>query len=73
LRIAREVVGYDKGNVIMIDANQIWSVPEAIEYMRSPAEFRTWTIEEPISHDDVLGHATVRKSLRGQGGVATGK
>lgn len=73
MRIAREVVGYDKGNVIMVDANQICSVPEAIEYMRSLAEFRTWFIEEPTSHDDVLDHAAVRKSLRGQGGVATGK
>lgn len=27
LRIAREVIGYDKGNILMIDANQVCSSP----------------------------------------------
>lgn len=52
LRIAREVIGYDRGNVLMVDANQIWSVPEAIEYMKELAEFKPWFIEEPTSPDD---------------------
>jgi L-galactonate dehydratase len=52
LGIAREVLGYDKGNVLMVDANQIWSVPEAIEYMMELKEFRPWFIEEPTSPDD---------------------
>lgn len=52
LGIAREVLGYDQGNVLMVDANQIWSVPEAIEYMKQLAEFRPWFIEEPTSPDD---------------------
>jgi L-galactonate dehydratase len=52
LGITREVLGYDKGNVLMVDANQIWSVPEAIEYMEKLAEFRPWFIEEPTSPDD---------------------
>lgn len=30
LTIAREIMGYDKGNTLMIDANQVWSVPEAV-------------------------------------------
>lgn len=37
LRIARDILGYDKGNVA-VDANQVWSVPEAIEYMKNLAE-----------------------------------
>lgn len=37
LRIAREILGYDRGNVA-VDANQVWSVPEAIEYMKHLAE-----------------------------------
>jgi L-galactonate dehydratase len=52
LTIAREVIGYDKGNVLMVDANQVWSVPEAIEYMKQLAEFKPWFIEEPTSPDD---------------------
>lgn len=74
LTIAREVIGYDSGNVLMVDANQIWSVPEAIEYMTQLATFRPWFIEEPTSPDDVLGHKAVRDALRPHGiGVATGE
>lgn len=74
LTIARDIIGYDKGNVLMVDANQVWSVPEAIEYMKKLAEFKPWFIEEPTSPDDVLGHAAVRKALEQYGiGVATGE
>jgi len=74
LSIAREVLGFDKGNVLMVDANQVWSVPQAIEYMKQLAEFKPWFIEEPTSPDDILGHAAVRKALKPYGiGVATGE
>ena len=36
----------------MVDANQVWSVPEAIEYMKALKEFKPWFIEEPTSPDD---------------------
>jgi L-galactonate dehydratase len=52
LSIARGIIGYDRGNVLMVDANQVWSVPEAIEYMKQLAEFKPWFIEEPTSPDD---------------------
>lgn len=74
LRIARDIIGFDSGNVLMVDANQVWSVPEAIEYMKELAEFRPWFIEEPTSPDDILGHAAIRKALKPLGvGVATGE
>ncbi|KAH8690759.1 mandelate racemase/muconate lactonizing enzyme family protein [Talaromyces proteolyticus] len=77
LTIAREAIGYDKGNVLMVDANQVWSVPEAITYMKELAQFKPWFIEEPTSPDDVLGHAAIRKALSdtpyGPIGVATGE
>ncbi|KAH7121243.1 mandelate racemase/muconate lactonizing protein-like protein [Dendryphion nanum] len=74
LGIAREIIGFDKGNVLMVDANQVWSVPEAIEYMKQLAEFKPWFIEEPTSPDDVLGHKAVREALKPYGiGVATGE
>lgn len=38
LEIARDVIGYDK--MLMIDANQVWSVPEAIEYMLKLVQFK---------------------------------
>lgn len=52
LGIAREIIGFDKGNVLMVDANQVWSVPEAISYMKQLAEYKPWFIEEPTSPDD---------------------
>ncbi|KAK2599238.1 hypothetical protein N8I77_011008 [Diaporthe amygdali] len=74
LSIAREIIGYDKGNVLMVDANQVWSVPEAISYMKELKEFKPWFIEEPTSPDDILGHKAVRDALKPYGiGVATGE
>ena len=40
----------------MVDANQKWSVPEAIEWMKELAQFKLHWIEEPTSPDDILGH-----------------
>jgi L-fuconate dehydratase len=70
LRIAREVIGY--GANLMIDANQVWDVPEAITWVKALAEFKPLWIEEPTSPDDVLGHAAIRKAVAPIG-VATGE
>jgi L-fuconate dehydratase len=70
LRIAREVIGY--GANLMIDANQVWDVPEAITWVRALAEFKPLWIEEPTSPDDILGHAAIRKAVAPIG-VATGE
>jgi L-fuconate dehydratase len=70
LGIAREVIGYDAN--LMIDANQVWDVPEAIDWVRALAKFQPLWIEEPTSPDDVLGHAAVRKAVAPVG-VATGE
>jgi L-fuconate dehydratase len=70
LSIAREVIGWDAN--LMIDANQVWDVPEAIEWVKSLAEFKPLWIEEPTSPDDVLGHAAVRRAVAPIG-VATGE
>ncbi|PKS09825.1 hypothetical protein jhhlp_004448 [Lomentospora prolificans] len=74
LEAVRSVIGYDQGFQLMIDANQVWSVPEAIEYMKQLVEFKPVFIEEPTNPDDVLGHAAIRKALKPYGvGVATGE
>lgn len=70
LRIAREVVGWDVR--LMVDANQVWDVPQAIEWVERLAEFEPFWIEEPTSPDDVLGHAAIRKAVAPIG-VATGE
>ena len=69
-RIAREVIGYDAH--LMIDANQVWDVPEAIEWVNALAQFAPLWIEEPTSPDDVLGHAAIRRAVSPIG-VASGE
>jgi L-fuconate dehydratase len=61
LAIARQAVGPDIR--IAVDANQIWGVPEAIEWMRRLRPYQPYWIEEPTSPDDVLGHAAVRRAI----------
>ncbi|KAH8926112.1 mandelate racemase/muconate lactonizing enzyme [Atractiella rhizophila] len=62
------------GAVLMVDANQVWDVPQAIEWMKQLEEIKPWFIEEPTAPDDILGHARIRKELKPYGiGVATGE
>jgi L-fuconate dehydratase len=56
----------------MVDANQIWDVDEAIDWMKPLAQFDPWWIEEPTSPDDVLGHAKIARAVAPIG-VATGE
>ncbi len=68
--MVRDEIGPDR--VLMVDANQRWSVGEAIERMRELAPFRPLWIEEPTSPDDVLGHAAIAHAIQPIG-VATGE
>ena len=70
LSIIREEIGADRK--LMLDANQVWDVDEAIANMRELARFDPWWIEEPTSPDDVLGHATIARAIAPIG-VATGE
>lgn len=69
-RIIREEIGPDRH--LMIDANQVWEVGEAIENMKPLSEFSPHWIEEPTSPDDILGHAEIAKAVAPVG-VATGE
>lgn len=72
LRIIREVIGDERR--LAVDANQVWEVGQAIQWMKRLAPFRPLWIEEPTSPDDILGHATIAAALRPLGiGVATGE
>ncbi len=70
LRVVREEIGPDR--FLMVDANQRWNVPDAIEWMTHLAPFRPLWIEEPTSPDDVLGHAAIARAVAPIG-VATGE
>jgi L-fuconate dehydratase len=70
--IIREEIGWN--NFLMVDANQVWDVQEAIDWMQHLAQFKPLWIEEPTSPDDILGHATIAKAMLPHNiGVATGE
>nr|WP_320143681.1 enolase C-terminal domain-like protein [uncultured Cohaesibacter sp.] len=69
-RILREELGWNRH--LMMDANQIWGVEEAISNIRRLAEFGPLWIEEPTNPDDILGHKAIRDHI-GNIGVATGE
>ncbi|NKB71345.1 MAG: mandelate racemase/muconate lactonizing enzyme domain-containing protein [Candidatus Latescibacteria bacterium] len=59
---------------LMLDANQIWGVEEAVTYMRQLARFKPTWIEEPTARDDVLGYRRIADELAPLGiGVAAGE
>ncbi len=61
LKIAREIAGPDCR--LMIDANQVWEVSEAIKWVKELAFAKPWFIEEPTSPDDVEGHRAIREGV----------
>ena len=69
-RVAREAIGPDMP--LMIDANQVWEVDQAIHWIRALSEFEPSIVEEPTSPDDVLGHLKVKQAINGIK-VATGE
>ena len=62
LTIVREIVG--DGMHILIDANQIWDVDQAIQWVNKLSCFRPLFIEEPTNPDDVLGHKKIRENVK---------
>lgn len=71
LTVARGVLGPDRH--LMIDANQVWEVDQAIDWVRQLAFAKPWFIEEPTSPDDVEGHRKIREGIAPVVKVATGE
>jgi L-fuconate dehydratase len=59
--IIRQALGPSRK--LMMDANQVWDVDEAIVNVGRLARFDPWWIEEPTSPDDVLGHAAIARAI----------
>jgi len=68
--LIRDEIGPD--SILMMDANQVWDVPQAIEWMKALSRFDPLWVEEPTSPDDILGHAAIAKAVAPVG-VATGE
>ena len=60
--IVRQEIG--PNHRLMIDANQVWEVGQAIEWLHTLARFDPWWIEEPLNPDDILGHGKVARAVR---------
>jgi len=60
--IVREEIGATRR--LMIDANQVWEVDEGIEWVKALSRFNPWWIEEPVSPDDISGHARIAGAVR---------
>ena len=72
LSMLRRIIGVD--GHLMTDANQIWSVNEAIDWMTKLAEFGPFWIEEPTARDDVLGFVRISNAMKKLNiGVAAGE
>ncbi len=61
LEIVRSIMGPDR--FLMIDANQVWEVDQAISWVRELSRFSPYFIEEPTSPDDVEGHRKIREAI----------
>ena len=59
--IIRGEIGPDA--LLMMDANQVWDVDEAITNMARLAAARPYWIEEPTHPDDILGHARIQRAV----------
>lgn len=69
--IVREGAG--DAATLMVDANQQWTMPRALEYGERSRDFNLYWIEEPTHPDDILGHATLAKAYAPYSKVAAGE
>lgn len=60
-RLVREVAG-DTARV-MLDANQQWTVPQALQICQQLRTINPYWIEEPTHPDDVRGHVTLAQAI----------
>lgn len=59
--LARDAIGGAAG--LAVDANQVWDVPQAIDWVRRLADFSLAWVEEPTFPDDILGLARIRAAV----------
>jgi L-fuconate dehydratase len=59
--LIRSAIGPE--GLLMMDANQVWGVDEAIAAMKQLAACDPWWIEEPTSPDDILGLSRIRREI----------
>jgi L-fuconate dehydratase len=58
----RDLAGPDA--LIMLDANQQWTLPTALEMCRALRDVSPYFIEEPTHPDDIAAHRTLAEAIR---------
>jgi L-alanine-DL-glutamate epimerase-like enolase superfamily enzyme len=61
VRVMRESIGPDID--LMCDINQLWSVPHAVRVGHQIEPYGLFWLEDPVTHDDYAGLATVADAL----------
>ena len=59
--IVRDTAG--EGVKVMLDANQQWTLPQAVQICRQLQDMNPYWIEEPTHPDDVEGHKVLARSI----------
>lgn len=60
-RLVREVAGPEAR--VMVDANQQWTLPQALQVCAQLSEIQPYWIEEPTHPDDVTAHVTLSRAI----------
>ena len=61
VKLVRELIGDDRK--LMVDANQVWEVPEAVEWIDAISDANLYWVEEPTSPDDIRGHRAIAEAI----------
>jgi len=61
LRIIREAAGPDA--TIMADANQQWTIDQAVAFHQKSKDLDLFWLEEPTHSDDILAHKTIADAI----------
>lgn len=59
--LIREAAGPEA--TLMTDANQQWTIAQAIEFHQKTADLNLFWLEEPTHPDDILGHKTIADAI----------
>jgi len=60
--IVRDIVG--DSTRVMVDANQQWTLPQALDICQKLRPMNPYWIEEPTHPDDIWGHKTLADAIR---------
>lgn len=69
--LVREAAGADA--TLMVDCNQQWTMPRALEFGERSRDLGLLWIEEPTHPDDIVGHAELAKAYAPRTRVAAGE